>query len=201
MIKSICNKLLIPLISLAFITCSAQDSYRDSQLQPEKVMDAIGLKKGMVVGEAGAGRGYFTFKMSKRVGKSGKIYANDINANALQSIKNRCQRENINNIKTILGKVADPLFPEGELDLVIMVYALHEFDKPVEWLRNVIPYMKPDANLVIIEPDVNGSGWESRHFLSKEEIAQIMKEAEYELVRIETFLEDDNVYIYKPKFI
>ena len=199
MIKSICNKLLSLFISLTFLTCSAQDSYRDSQLKPEKVMDAIGLKKGMVVGEAGAGRGYFTFKMSKRVGKNGKIYANDINANVLQSIKNRCKRENINNIKTILGKVDDPLFPEGKLDIIIMVYAFHEFDKPVDWLQNVIPYMKPDASLVIIEPDVNGSGYESRHFMSEEKIADVMKEAEYELVRIETFLEDDNVYIYKPK--
>ena len=46
---------------------------------PEKVMDSIGLKPGMVIGEIGAGRGRYTVFLAKRVGETGKVYANDIN--------------------------------------------------------------------------------------------------------------------------
>src|SRR5210317_2229391 len=77
---------------------------RDSWQQPEKVMDVIGVKAGMTIGEPGAGDGYFTFKLSKRVGKSGKIYANDIKEDELEKIRNRCKTEGIKNIKTILGE-------------------------------------------------------------------------------------------------
>jgi len=63
------------LIILFSWVCIAQNS-RDAQVQPEKVMEAIGVKPGMVIGEAGAGEGYFTFKLSRRVGETGKVYAN-----------------------------------------------------------------------------------------------------------------------------
>jgi len=88
--------------------CIAQSS-RDAQVQPEKLMDAIGVKPGMVVGEAGAGEGYFTFKLSRRVGETGKVYANDIVQRVLNVIEGRCKREGITNITTILGKVEDTL--------------------------------------------------------------------------------------------
>ena len=81
--------------------CRCQDDDRDSWQKPEKVMDAIGVKPGMIIGEAGAGSGYFTFKLAKRVGDTGKIYANDISQWALNRLKNRCEREKVENIEII----------------------------------------------------------------------------------------------------
>jgi predicted methyltransferase len=66
------------------------DAARDTQLQPERVMDAVGIRPGMVIGEAGAGRGYFTFKLARRVGDTGRIYANDIDESALAHVRERC---------------------------------------------------------------------------------------------------------------
>jgi len=54
-------------------------------------MDVVGVKPGMVIGEVGAGHGYFTFHLSRRVGDSGKIYANDIATRALASIRRKCE--------------------------------------------------------------------------------------------------------------
>ena len=98
---------------------------RDAWQQPEKIMDAVGIKEGMVIGEAGAGSGYFTFKLSKRVGESGTIYANDIDDDGLDDIKEKCLEREIQNIKTIKGKIDDPLFPSGELDMIIMMLGQH----------------------------------------------------------------------------
>jgi len=67
--------LLLSVLALFSSFNLAQSNRRDARVQPEKVMDVIGVKPGMVIGEAGAGRGYLTFKLSRRVGETGMIYA------------------------------------------------------------------------------------------------------------------------------
>lgn len=170
-----------------------QSNRRDARVQPEKIMDVIGVKPGMVIGEAGAGRGYLTFKLSRRVGETGMIYANDIDRGVLQSINNRSKRENIKNIKTIVGKVEDPLFPVNELDMVVMIRAFHDFEKKVEWLKNTKKYMKPDATLVIID------GHDDHTQLNKEKVEKMGEEAGYQLVQYETFLTEDYIYVFRIK--
>ena len=193
-------KLCILILVLFFLIsdfAAAQNSHRDATQQPEAIMDTIGVKAGMVIGEAGAGEGYFTFWLSKRVDEAGKIYANDIRKSVLDKIKKRCEREGISNIKTILGEQNDPLFPKGKLDMVVMMLAFHEFENRAKWLENVKPSMKPNATLVIIErdPEKTGSGY--GHFMKKNEILESVKKANFELVRIETFLKNDNIFIFR----
>ena len=185
--------LFVVLLAVAVLSnsCLAQSSRRDAKIQPEKVMDVIGVKKGMVIGEAGAGRGYLTFKLSPRIGESGRIYANDIDKNALKAIRDRCAQEGIHNITTVLGGVADPLFHVNDLDMVIMLHAFHDFEKKVEWLKNVRRYMKPMAPLVIIDAHDNHTG------LDKAKVTGMGDEAGLELVQYETFLEDDFIYVFK----
>ncbi|MBN2030618.1 class I SAM-dependent methyltransferase [bacterium] len=193
---------VILLIIAAVTFCSplfGQYTNRDSWQQPERIMDAVGIVSGMTIGEAGAGDGYLTFYLSKRVGPKGRVYANDINRNALRTIERRCERENIENITTIVGEVADPLFPENELDVVIMLRAFHEFDRPVEWIKNVIPSMKEGAKMVIVdlEPSKARYGW--NHFMTREQILAIMEKTDFNLVRIDEFLQQDNIYLFELK--
>jgi len=195
-------KIILPIIGLLILTLSiayGQHHYRDATQKPEAIMDTVGVEEGMVIGEAGAGEGYFTFWLSKRVGKNGKVYANDIKKSVLAKINKRAKREGITNITTILGKQNDPLFPDGELDMVVMMLAFHEFKNHAKWLDNVKPSMKPNAKLVIIErdPEKTGSGW--NHFMKTDEILETMKKANFELVRLETFLKNDNIFIFRLK--
>lgn len=182
---------------------------RDQWQQPDKVMDSIGVKPGMVIGEAGVGRGYFTFKLAKRVGETGKVFANEISENDLRYIRDRCERESVRNVETILGKVEDPLFPRGKMDMVFMVYVLHHLDKPIEFLRNVVPSLRPDATVVLVErdpdkwPPGNAGNHRSyngaRHdFMPDRIVLQRIKEAGYELLKRDTFLERDNIYVIRP---
>src|SRR5512139_590228 len=83
---------------------SAQEG-RDKRQQPEMVMDVLGIQPGMTIGEVGAGHGYFTFKLSRRVGPEGRIYANDIDRHALERIEERAKKEDVDNIVTVLGEV------------------------------------------------------------------------------------------------
>jgi len=148
--------------------CWSQDHNRDSWQKPDKVIDAIGIKESMVIGEAGAGAGYFTIHLAKQVGEKGTIYANDISQYSLNRLKRRCEREDINNVKTILGEVEDPLFPKGKLDMVIMVYVFHHLDKPVEFLNSIKPSLKEGAPLVILEQDPDKFDEAKGHFYKKE---------------------------------
>jgi ubiquinone/menaquinone biosynthesis C-methylase UbiE len=183
---------------IAVHIATGQNSYRDRQMQPERLMDSLGVKPGMIIGEAGAGRGYFTFWLSKRVGETGKVYANDIDEGVLRSIRNRCNREGIENIETIVGEVEDPLFPQHQMDMVVMMYVFHDLEKPVAFMKNVKRALKPGAHVGIIDRDPDKYSVDRYHFLTKGKILKYLDQAGYEIVEIETFLERENVYICRP---
>ncbi len=173
---------------------------------PEKVMDAIGVKPGMIIGEVGAGRGRYTVHLAERVGSKGKIFANDIDESALSYLRERCRRNNIQNIETILGNVDDPLFPERSLDMVIMVWVYHMLEQPIPLMKNLKSSLKPGATVVILDPPDEEIDEEIRELKGKldpdrptikERIEKGGAEAGFELVRIETFLPKDTIYILK----
>jgi ubiquinone/menaquinone biosynthesis C-methylase UbiE len=159
-------------------------------------MDAIGVEPGMVVAEVGAGQGRYVVHMAARVGPDGKVYANDIVQSKLDFIEDRCEQTGIHNVETILGEVDDPLLPEGELDLVYLINTYHDLEEPVALMRNIIPALKPGGTLVIIEQDTKKSTSE-HHAVDQEDLLDKAAQAGYELVRIETFLERDNINIFR----
>jgi ubiquinone/menaquinone biosynthesis C-methylase UbiE len=170
---------------------------RDKIEQPDKVMEATGVKPGMVVGEVGAGHGYFTFWLARGVGDSGKVYANDIDRPALSAIERRRESEKVRNIETVLGSVEDPRFPPASLDMVFIVNAFHDLEKPVELLANLLPALKAGATVVIMDREQVRAA--DRHFLTREQVEEIVGRSVFEIVRVETFLRYHNLYILKAR--
>ena len=154
---------------------------------PDQVMDAIGVKPGMVVAEIGAGRGRYVMQLAVRVGENGKVYAEDINAAALDHLARRSRKWGLRNVETILGSTTDPKLPPGELDLIFVISAYHHFDDPVDLMSNARQSLKPTGKLAIGE-------W--LRATSPEDVEAQMKKAGYKLDRIEKFLEKNNLYIY-----
>ena len=161
----------------------------------EVAMDIMKIEPGMIIGEAGAGRGFFTFPMAERVGEKGMIYANDIKNSALEYIRNSVARKSILNINTVLGEVADPLFPRDDLEMVVIVHAFHDFSQPAEWLKNLRKYIRPEGTLVILDRDPDRWGRMQYHFQSRDEVVRLLKEAGFKNITVNTSLENDNVYI------
>lgn len=204
--KQFIRVLLFSFLFISLMTADAQnqqdvlkpDNANEARLNrlqpPDQVMDAIGVKAGMVVAEIGAGQGRYVVQLAVRVGENGKVYAEDIDAAALQYLERRCEREGLKNVETILGDVADPKLPKGELDLIFIISAYHHFDDPVALLKNARPALKPDGILAIGEwVSLDGSSPEST---TPEQMEAQMKAAGYVLDRIETFLEKNDMYIY-----
>ena len=161
---------------------------RLNRLQPpDQVMDAIGIQAGMIGAEIGAGRGRYVVQLAVRVGESGKIYAEDIDATALRHLDQRCERWGLANVVSILGDVTDPRLPAGELDFIFAISSYHHFSDPITLLRNARSALKPEGMVAIGE-------W--LRSTSPEEIEAQMSAAGYTLERTETFLEANDLYIY-----
>lgn len=178
----------------------------------DKVMDIAGIRPGMIIGEIGAGRGRYTVHIAQRVGDQGRVYANDIDADALGFLKERCRKNGIANIESVLGKVDDPLFPRTGLDMIFMVWTYHMMEKPVEMLRRMASYLKPGATVVMVEPvpaDTEDEIKEATarlgrkpsniNVVSEDSIKRDAAEAGFELVRVDSSLSKDNIFILRPK--
>jgi len=124
---------------------------RESEENVEGALDAIGLRPGMTVAEVGAGTGYVALRMAKRVGPSGKVYANDLQPEMLGLLRNNAAKGGITNVETVLGSETDPNLPPGQIDLIILVDVYHEFSQPQKMLQGIRRALKPNGRLVQLE--------------------------------------------------
>ena len=132
---------------------------RDSWQRPDQIMDALRIYDGNVVADLGAGGGWFTVRLARRVGPNGRVFAEDIQHQMIESIERRVKREGLErNVTTTLGTASDPQLPPGALDAVLIVDAYHEMEHPVALLRNLARSLKPDGRIGIVDFTSEGGG-------------------------------------------
>jgi predicted methyltransferase len=174
-----------------------EDPKRDEKLQPNRIMDILGIKEGSTVADIGAGSGWFTVRAARRVGNGGVVYAIDINSDYLKYIDDRARREGFSNIRTILGKEDDPLLPAKSIDAVLLLKTYHEVAQPIRLLKRTRVAMRAGALLGII--DRNGKG--DDHGLDKDVVIKEAGRAGFVLVNQYDFVKPDNVdyfLVFRP---
>jgi SAM-dependent methyltransferase len=125
---------------------------REAWQKPDQVMDALHVAEGTTVADLGAGGGWFTMRLARRVGRHGRVYAVDVQRLMIEAIRRRVEREGLTGIvTTVLGEHADPRLPSNALDAVVIVDAFHETQDPVRLLRNVSRSLRPQGRIGIIE--------------------------------------------------
>jgi precorrin-6B methylase 2 len=124
---------------------------REKEENPEGALDALAIRPGMIVADVGAGTGYMSLRMAKRVGPSGKVYANDIQPEMLRRLRENAAKAGLTNIETVQGEETDPKLPAGRMDLVLLVDVYHEFSKPREMIDKIREALKLDGRLVLLE--------------------------------------------------
>jgi SAM-dependent methyltransferase len=124
---------------------------REAWQKPDQVMDSLQIAEGSLVADLGAGGGWFTIRLARRVGPNGLVYAEDIQRLMIEAIQRRVQREGLSNVRTVLGAKDDPRLPPAALDAVLIVDAFHEMEEPVALLRNVARALKPNGLIGIID--------------------------------------------------
>lgn len=124
---------------------------RVQEEQPEKMLDALGIKPGMTVADVGAGAGYQSLRLSRRVGPEGTVLATDIQPEMLKMLRFNARRAGAKNIKPILCTQTDPGLPEGQVDLILLVDVYHEVSDPPASLKGWRQALKPGGRLVLVE--------------------------------------------------
>jgi SAM-dependent methyltransferase len=162
---------------------------RDQRLHIDRVMDILAIAPGKNVADIGAGSGWFTVRAARRVGRSGTVYAVDINPEAIRYLDRRLKKESVPNVKTILSKPDDPMLPKKAVDAVLLLKTYHEVADPVALLEHLRPALRPGARLGII--DRNGNG--TNHGVSREVVIKEAEQAGYHLVQSYDFVKDDGV--------
>ena len=160
---------------------------RDKKLQIDRVMDLLGIVPGKNVADIGAGSGWFSVRASRRVGPTGVVIAEDINPLAIEYIGKRALKEDLSNVRTVLGSPDDPRLPEGSVDAVLMLKVYHEIAHPVPTMKVLKKALRPGAKVGII--DRNGNGTD--HGLNHEVVVKEMGEAGYKLVGTYDFTKAD----------
>jgi precorrin-6B methylase 2 len=124
---------------------------REQEENPEGALDALNLKPGMSVADVGAGTGYMSLKLAKRVGPAGKVYAEDVQPEMLQQVRANAAKAKAANVVTVQGSFTDPMLPKGQMDLVLLADVYHEFSEPQKMLRGIRESLKPGGRLVLLE--------------------------------------------------
>ncbi len=124
---------------------------REASEQPEQVLDALKIPAGATVADVGAGVGYFTWRLARRVGPGGKVIAVEVQQRMLDLMAKNLKDRNVTNVEMVLGGARDPRLPEGAVDLALLVDVYHEFSEPEAMMTNIRRALKPDGRLVLIE--------------------------------------------------
>jgi len=170
---------------------------REKRLQIDRVMDILAIQPGKNVADVGAGSGWFTVRAARRVGDSGRVFAVDINPEAVRHIEDRAKNEGLHNVNAIEGHEDDPLLPAGQVDAVLLLKTYHEVAKPVTLLKNLKASLRPGAKVGII--DRNGNGED--HGVQRKVVIAEAAEAGYDLSASYDVVKDDMDYflVFVPK--
>jgi SAM-dependent methyltransferase len=166
-----------------------EDPARAEKLQIERVLDVLGVREGARVADIGAGSGWFTVRAARRAGAGGMVYAVEINQDFLRHIEERARKENLPQVRGVLGKEDDPLLPPSSVDAVLILKTYHEIAQPVRLLSRLRPALREGARVGII--DRNGKG--DDHGVERDTVVREAERAGYALAEEHDFVKGDNM--------
>ena len=124
---------------------------RDKAGEPQQLIHLLGIKAGMAVADIGAGSGYYVVRLSPIVGASGRVMAEDVMPDYLENLRRRVSNLGLANVDIVRGEAHDPKLPAQSLDFAILVHMYHEIAQPYALLYNLVPALKPDARVGIVD--------------------------------------------------
>ncbi len=131
-------------------TFSTEDA-RDRVGEAEDVMNFAQVKPGMSVADVGAGEGYYTVRLAPLVGRKGRVLAEDIVPEVRDSLSDRVQHENLENVAVKLGTPDDPMLPAQSFDRVFLVHMYHEVQSPYAFLWHLRDGVKPGGLVIVVD--------------------------------------------------
>jgi len=169
-----------PVASIVSSRWSTEEA-RDRLNEADDVMDKAGIAPGMTVADIGAGEGYYTVRLAKRVGSKGRVLAEDIVPEVRDALALRVARQRLDNVSVRLGEPADPKLPDNSFDRILLVHMYHEIAQPYEFLWNMRPSLRADGQVIVVDANRKPQQHGTPPALLKCEFAAVG----YKLVRFE----------------
>lgn len=129
------------------------EAERDSAGEATRVFDLLGLKPGVRVADIGAGSGYYTVRLARRLGAGSVIYAEDIDATYLAQLQARLERNRVRGVTLVLGGAGDPQLPPGSVDVALLAHMYHEIANPYEFLYHLAGAVAPGGRVAVVDLD------------------------------------------------
>ena len=166
---------------------------RDEYQKPAQVIEALGVKRSMAVADLGSGSGYFTRRFAKAVAEVGKVYAIDVEVEALKRVKDSLKHmQGASSVEFILAPPDNPKLPGGSVDLIFLCNAYHHLQNRSHYFANVHSALRPNGRIAVIDfyhDQRSGDlGFPKDHLVSRETVLDEMAKAGYRLLREHTFL-------------
>jgi ubiquinone/menaquinone biosynthesis C-methylase UbiE len=162
---------------------------REEEENPDLAMRLIRVQRGQTVADLGAGSGYYTRRLAKAVGETGKVYAVDIQQGMLDLLQAGLAREKVTNVVSVLGTPDDPRLPADTMDMILLVDVYHEFGQPQVMLQRMKSALKSGGRLILLEFRGEDANVPIRpeHKMTK---AQVKQELEHEGFRQQRVYDD-----------
>ena len=156
-------------------------SSRDAEEKPAELVKEIGVQPGMTVADIGTGGGYMLPWLSRAVGDSGKVYAEDIFDDFLAAARDHAAQERLKNVEFIKGNEHSPELPAASVDVILALDSYHHYNYPEDMLAGFRKALKPEGRLAIVEyykrPGAMGNGNSALQHIRLDD-AGVIKEVE-----------------------
>jgi ubiquinone/menaquinone biosynthesis C-methylase UbiE len=161
---------------------------RDEREREERcslMLTNLGVKRGMTVCDMGCGNGFYSLQLAKMVGEKGSVLGVDIQPEMLKLLRERMEKQGIENVTPILGSLHNPHLPKGQVDLILLVDVYHEFSHPAHMLEAMLDSLAPGGQIVLLEyreedPDVP---IKPLHKMSKKQVKKELTANGFKLVK------------------
>jgi predicted methyltransferase len=177
---------------------SLEDPARDAYQKPDEVMRALALRSGEVVADIGSGSGYFTVRLARAVGESGRVYAVDVSPDMIRYLNRRIHDAGLRNVVTVLSEPDDPLLADASVDCVLIVDTWHHIENHAKYLAALKRVLKPGGRIVQID-------FQKRELpigpplsmkIAREDLVHEMETAGFRLAAEHTFLPDQYFLVF-----
>lgn len=175
---------------------------RAEEEKPEVVLAAMELRDGLTVAEIGAGTGFFSRRLAKAVGPSGKVYAVDIQPEMLDLLKTYAAKEGISNVIPVLATETDPGLPARGIDRILLVDVYHELQQPEPVLARIRDSLAPGGTVTLVEYRLEGdtaSHIKIEHRMSVEQVLAEWNAAGFELLNQIEDLPAQHLFIFSAR--
>jgi len=140
-------------VSRTISTQFSTEDVRDKLGEARVVMDLAHSAAGMTVADIGAGEGYYTVRLAERVGRKGRVLAQDIDRGALTRLGQRVEHDRLDNVSIQPGASDDPRLPDGSFDRIFMIHMYHEVSEPYAFLWRLRPALRPGGQVIVVDMD------------------------------------------------